>query len=470
MTSGHVSVYLCGILLDECPPSTSVSATSAGGGCLLAGSSPTALVAIGGGALELWWFGASDAAAAQRAERDVHRGSTRWSGAITQVVGSGSAANPAAVGRPERRHRQRAAAVRSGPRSAPDQCEPPTEIAVTIYDQAIVARAWAGAPSDMPNERISAPSTLFVTPSPLGLRLVHVQPIVNAEGGAARRGGGRARPLPGAGRDDAHADRLHARNRSGARRRCGRGSKAPAICRDRARSCCARLGRAARRGVGRSGRARARRVRAGAARLSRAMHRRGRRHGAAAHRAAARPAASAATERAYVTCHARRACALACGGGLLLWTAFAVAARGSSATPVTTAHCRGRPPRPWSASWPARPSRLRVARRGRRACRERRRPSGWSTQLAGRHRRSRCWSSCSIAGSDAVIDPASVDLRHFSLHPWSAVAHRAARRRSSRCSSRCCGRATLALLAAATHWRVPRGASAAARRCCWCCG
>ena len=33
-----------------------------------------------------------------------------------------------------------------------------------------------------PNERISGPSTLFVTPSPLGLRLVHVQPITSSEG------------------------------------------------------------------------------------------------------------------------------------------------------------------------------------------------------------------------------------------------------------------------------------------------
>ena len=58
----------------------------------------------------------------------------------------------------------------------------PTEIAITIYNKAVVARAWAGAPSDIPNERISGPSTLFVTPSPLGLRLVHVQPISSSEG------------------------------------------------------------------------------------------------------------------------------------------------------------------------------------------------------------------------------------------------------------------------------------------------
>ena len=57
-----------------------------------------------------------------------------------------------------------------------------------------------------------------------------------------------------------------------------------------------------------------------------------------------------------------------------------------------------------------------------------------------------------------VIDPASVDLRHFSLHPWrlsrivllmAIVAMQLA----------VLWGATLALLAAGTHWRVPRGAT-----------
>ena len=174
-------------------------------------------------------------------------------------------------------------------REARRTSEAADQIAVTIYDQAIVARAWAGAPSDIPNERISAPSTLFVTPSPLGLRLVHLRPIVNGDG--ARLGAVATEhvlsPAPAAttltptdytletesrARVSAHAVRR--RRRSDA---TGRGGAA-----------CA-LGRTARRGVGRSGRARGGAC-ALAPHLFRDGHRRGRRHGAAVHRTAARPA------------------------------------------------------------------------------------------------------------------------------------------------------------------------------------
>ena len=53
-----------------------------------------------------------------------------------------------------------------------------TDVAITIYDSQGVARAWAGRPSDLPQDRISGASDFFVTPSPLGLRLVYVQPIL----------------------------------------------------------------------------------------------------------------------------------------------------------------------------------------------------------------------------------------------------------------------------------------------------
>ncbi|MBA2305386.1 MAG: HAMP domain-containing protein, partial [Acidobacteria bacterium] len=53
-----------------------------------------------------------------------------------------------------------------------------TDVAVTIYDFPDgVARAWAGRPSDIPAERIRTPQSWFVTPSPQGLRLVHVIPV-----------------------------------------------------------------------------------------------------------------------------------------------------------------------------------------------------------------------------------------------------------------------------------------------------
>ncbi len=160
-----------------------------------------------------------------------------------------------------------------------------------------------------------------------------------------------------------------------------------------------------------------------------------------------------ATGRPYLTSTVA-ACALVCGGGLLLWTAFAVAARGSSATPVTLLIAGATAAALVSLlAGPA--SRLRGARRDHPVLRT---PSAvWvMTQLA---------AGTAVAllvilfyrRLGVVIDPASVDLRHFSLHPWrlsrivllmAIVAMQLA----------VLWAATLALLAAGTHWRIPRGA------------
>jgi len=145
------------------------------GGLLL-----TALAGAAGGALELWWFGPTDASAARRVERDVNQRFSAMVRAITQASARVASDSRAAAGL--------AAAPDSGRElfdlvsEARRTSARPAEIAITIYDKAIVARAWAGAPSDIPNQRISGPATLFVTPSPLGLRLVHLQPINSPEG------------------------------------------------------------------------------------------------------------------------------------------------------------------------------------------------------------------------------------------------------------------------------------------------
>ena len=52
------------------------------------------------------------------------------------------------------------------------------QVAVTIYDMPNgVARAWTGRPSDIAPESVRSPRAWFVTPSPQGLRLVHLVPI-----------------------------------------------------------------------------------------------------------------------------------------------------------------------------------------------------------------------------------------------------------------------------------------------------
>jgi signal transduction histidine kinase len=145
------------------------------GGVLL-----TALAAAAGGGLELWWFGSSDGSAARRVEQDIQQRFDAMVRALT-AASTRVATDPRAV-----------SGLNAGPDGGRDlfglvgvarrTSARPNEIAITIYDKAIVARAWAGAPSDIPGERISGPSTLFVTPSPLGLRLVHLQPIATPDG------------------------------------------------------------------------------------------------------------------------------------------------------------------------------------------------------------------------------------------------------------------------------------------------
>ena len=57
--------------------------------------------------------------------------------------------------------------------------------AVTIYDIRGNARAWVGRASDIPAEskRLDGPAALFLAPSPAGLRLMYVEPVIGPEGG-----------------------------------------------------------------------------------------------------------------------------------------------------------------------------------------------------------------------------------------------------------------------------------------------
>ena len=58
----------------------------------------------------------------------------------------------------------------------------PDTVAVTVYDKTGVALAWVGRPADAPNQdRLTGPSAFFVAPSALGLRLVHILPILGAD-------------------------------------------------------------------------------------------------------------------------------------------------------------------------------------------------------------------------------------------------------------------------------------------------
>jgi signal transduction histidine kinase len=148
---------------------------------LLAGLTAAAAAGLAGVALERWWLGPNDATAAAYVEALVRQ---EFGGMIAALadVATGIATDPAA-----RAPEDQAEAARTlfdllaRERAASPH---PDDIAVTVYDAIrSEARAWSGRPSDIPPERIVGPQDLFVTRTALGLRLVQVQPIVSVGGG-----------------------------------------------------------------------------------------------------------------------------------------------------------------------------------------------------------------------------------------------------------------------------------------------
>jgi signal transduction histidine kinase len=143
---------------------------------IAAGATAGGIVLIAGFATELWRFGSTDDATAARIESNVQADFSQMTGGLARAA-SAVATNPAAAtsldaGEDGQRALfdllHDAQLERSGGR----------DIAITIYDARGVARAWAGRPSDLPQDRVSGSSDFFVTPSPLGLRLVYIQPIL----------------------------------------------------------------------------------------------------------------------------------------------------------------------------------------------------------------------------------------------------------------------------------------------------
>jgi signal transduction histidine kinase len=138
---------------------------------LAGGLAATALSGLTGGALEVWRFGANGAAAAAKVERYVRSEFDRMLADLSRVA-AGVAGDPAAT----------AGLSPSAPdarqlfdlldrRVTRDDTE---RIAVTIYNSGGEARAWVGRPSDI---SVIDVRPFFVRQSPLGLRLMHVVPI-----------------------------------------------------------------------------------------------------------------------------------------------------------------------------------------------------------------------------------------------------------------------------------------------------
>jgi signal transduction histidine kinase len=155
------------------------------GGCAAA-----ALVVLGGAAFEVVRLGATDAAAAARVERDVRAAFAEMTADVAGVAGgvagdarvSRAMASDAGTGEADRVLFDAAKEARE---RIPEDLD---VLAVTIYDGNGAPRAWAGRASDLPADRLKGPASLFVTPSPLGLRLVYLQPIALGSADGVRLG------------------------------------------------------------------------------------------------------------------------------------------------------------------------------------------------------------------------------------------------------------------------------------------
>ncbi len=153
---------------------------------LAAGLTAAALVGLAGGGYEVWRLGPSDDTALSRVENHVSREFARMAASLARVAGD-VATNPSAAralaspGDEARLLFDLAAAARA-------PADRTSELAVTIYNQHGEAKAWVGRSSDIPvaSDRIGGPPAFFLAPSRVGLRLVHVEPVISAD--AARVG------------------------------------------------------------------------------------------------------------------------------------------------------------------------------------------------------------------------------------------------------------------------------------------
>ena len=410
-----------------------------------------AAAVVAGGAVEWWRFGATAQASAARAERHVR---ARFDGMVASLETvslriAGDPATPAAMSAGEDGARtlfDLTAAARAA-------ATVPDEIAVTVYGERFGARAWAGRPSEIPGERADGPTTTFVTRSPLGLRLVRVQPIATAEGKrlgaiAAEHVVAPAAAAPSFAAGDftiptpvAPASLRLRHEVPGDQPREGalllrapsgelllEALVSPAAIAD-ARSALRR--RVAAIAVGICGLTLLLLIGPLLDRRAAARH-----------------------ERSFVRATVQ-AIALAAAGGVLLWLAFAMDARGLPHSAVTIL-LAGFTAASIVALLAGPAARLRLALRNRRTAIAVAPGSFIAQQLA---------AGAAVAGLivlfqrliDRAVDPVSVDLRHLSLHPWGDGSRAVLIAGVLAIQLAVLWAGTLALSAAASRWRVWRG-------------
>lgn len=156
---------------------------------LLAAGGLVAVVVIAAGAtVEHARFGPNDAAAEALLQQSVQRDFVAMTTEVQKIARS-AAADPdvsrnMAVADDEQGAPRLFDAASRAQQLAPDA----SLVAVTVYDIRGTARAWAGRPSDLPPDKTRSAEALFVAQSPLGLRLVCLEPIISPEPQGARIG------------------------------------------------------------------------------------------------------------------------------------------------------------------------------------------------------------------------------------------------------------------------------------------
>jgi signal transduction histidine kinase len=378
----------------------------------MAGAGVTALVLVFGGVLEQWRFGPSADTAAERAQRHVQ---SRFNEMIAALDGvSERLASEPRVAAAMQAGEDGARTLFDLTAEARVSAVRPDDIAVTVYDVGFVARAWAGRPSEIPRERTGGERTLFVTRSPLGLRLVQVQPIFDA--GGQRLGSIAAEhviaPAPAAQAFTAREFTVPTPVGPATlrpRHEVPSETPRPGALLLRAPSGELLLEASVSQAAVSEARAAVRRRFASISIVALGITLLLMIGPSLDRRAAARH------DRGYVRATAS-AVALAALGGSILWIAFSVLERGAIGTP-TTLLLAGITAAAIVAVLVGPASRLRVALRGRRMAMSRARLQFLFVQaLAG----------IIVAGLivlfqrliDVAVDPVSVDLRHLSLHPW----------------------------------------------------
>ena len=154
---------------------------------LVTGGVAAVLVLVLGGAAELVRFGRTDAVARGRAEQEIRAHVARIDASLRQVAQTlaGQAEVRAGLtgGRPAVRRLFESVEVTANLQSVPD-------LSITIYDARGTPRVWSGRPAEYGRDRVQAGAAGFADARQAGLRLVHVEPIIDpgdGVGGTERR-------------------------------------------------------------------------------------------------------------------------------------------------------------------------------------------------------------------------------------------------------------------------------------------